>query len=115
MRRAASAFMLLSLFQVSSLAAQGTAPVDVGRRVRVRTDSGNAFIGTLVGQDTVALQVRVPSWAVTRDSGDRDSLVVMVPRNHLRQFEISAGRRSNAGKGLAIGFGAGAAVGLAAG
>ena len=111
MRRAASVFIFLAILPVLGLAAQETWPVDVGQRVRVKTDSG-AWIGTLVGQDSAGLQI---AWNVSGHPIRGDLLVVTVSRGRVRQLDVSSGRQSNAGKGAGVGFGVGAALGLALG
>jgi len=106
MFRAATALTLLVVLPCVVLRAQGPWPVGLGQRVRVTTDSG-PWIGTLVHQDTSGLTLHGP--------GLSDSSAVTIPLDRVRQLEISVGRQSNAGKGALIGFGLGAATGLALG
>lgn len=106
MLRAALALTFLSFLPILELGAQGTWAAGLGQRVRVTTDSG-AWIGMLVQLDSTSLTLHGP--------GLSDSSAVTLARNRIRRLEISAGRRSNAGRGAAIGFGVGAAAGMVLG
>jgi hypothetical protein len=106
MFRAAPALTLLVLLPFFALRAQGPWPPGIGQRVRVTTDSG-AWVGTLVQHDSTSITLHGP--------GLSDSAAVTLPLDRVRQLEISVGRQSNAGKGALIGFGVGAATGLALG
>ncbi len=106
MFRAAPAFTLLVVLPFVALRAQGPWPAGIGQRVRVTTDSG-AWVGTLVQHDSTSITLHGP--------GLSDSSAVTLPLDRVRQLEISVGRESNAGKGALIGFGVGAATGLALG
>ena len=108
MVRAARAFTLLVVLPFVALRAQGPWPAGIGQRVRVTMDSGTgAWIGTLVRQDSTSITLHGP--------GLSDSSAVTLPLDRVRQLEMSVGRQSNAGKGALIGFGVGAATGLAVG
>jgi hypothetical protein len=106
MRRTALAVWSTTFLLSAGLAAQAPWVVDIGRRVRVTTDSGTV-IGTLVGQDSGGVQVRWP--------GTPDSLGATIPRHRILRLDVSGGHVSNAGKGAAIGLGVGATLGLVTG
>lgn len=106
MFRAAPSLTLLVVLPFFVLRAQGPRPAGLGQRVRVTTDSG-AWVGTLVQHDATSITLHGP--------GLSDSSAVTLPLDRVRQLEISVGRQSNAGKGALIGFGVGAATGLALG
>ena len=108
MSRAATALTLLLVLPFVVLRAQGPWPAGIGQRVRVTMDSGTgAWIGTLVRRDSTSMTLHGP--------GLSDSSAVTLPLDRVRQLEMSVGRQSNAGKGALIGFGVGAATGLAVG
>ena len=84
----------------SGLAAQ--APVAVGERVRVSTESGATHVGPVIMATSGAIEVQ-------DEEGGRPS----VPLSTVTRLEVSRGQRSNLGVGLFAGAGAGALVGLA--
>lgn len=106
MLRAALALTLFSFLPILGLGAQESWAAGLGHRVRVTTDSG-AWIGMLAQLDSTSLTLHGP--------GLSDSSAVTLPRSRIRRLEISAGRRSNAGRGTAIGFGVGVAAGMVIG
>jgi hypothetical protein len=81
------------------------APLVVGTRVRVSSSapwfSGPPSVARVLGQrgDTLSVQ----------PEGTQDSIAL--PLGLITQLEVSAGRRSHVGKGMGLGFLAGASVG----
>ena len=117
MRYVTPLFTALLLLPVAAVRAQQPVAVSIGQRVRVRTDSGTATVvtGTLVGQDSLAIQLQVLHPRTFLNSDAPESTIVTVPVARVRQLEVSTGRRRNAGRGAVIGLGVGAGLGLALG
>ena len=85
-------------------AAQVTAPITIGQRVRVSTESGATYVG-LVGMVTSSVI------EVQDEEGSRS----VVPLSTVRRLEVSRGQKSNARKGGFIGFVTGAITGAGIG
>ncbi len=84
--------------------AQDTPPIAVGQRVRVSTESGATYVGS-VGMVTSAVM------EVQDEEGSQSS----VPLSTVRRLEVSRGQKSARGKGAVIGSLTGALTGAVIG
>jgi hypothetical protein len=95
--------LAFTVYLVASLlgADPALAQLQAGSRIRVTSDRGSR-IGTLVSLETDSLRY------ATSDTG----AVAALPLASVVKLERSVGKRSNAGRGAAIGGGIGGALGL---
>ena len=103
--RPTSALHIAALFLALQVPARGQEPLPLAPGARIKVRAQETHIGTLLTLDSVAL--------VLRQDGMQDTL--SVPRETIRRLEVSAGRKSAAGKGARIGGIAGGGLGLLAG
>ena len=105
--RTLSSVLVIALAAAADLAAQQDTLVVLGARVRVTapTVAENRLVGTVaaVDADTLVLGVK------------HGTSSLAIPFASMTSLEVSRGKKSNVGKGLGIGFLAGAALGAVIG
>lgn len=114
MRRVATSCIVLLLVPLLALAAQGLSSRDIGRKVRLKTDSmpewsewsnwSEWIAGIVVAADRDSLRLR-----------QADGTVVRIALRRVTRIEMVVGTRANTAKGALVGFVTGALTGAAAG
>jgi hypothetical protein len=107
MRTVILALALSVLVSNADLGAQATPPLEPGSRIRVRApDAGaNKLVGAYLGTVADTLRVQMEELSSVRS----------IPFSSVVALEASRGRKSNALKGMGLGFVGGAGAGLVVG
>ncbi len=115
--RTLSSVLVIALAAAADLAAQQDTLVVPGARVRVTapTVAENHLVGTVAAVDADTLVLGVNHGTSSCFGQGVTIMKLSIPFASMTSLEVSRGKKSNVGKGLGIGFLAGAALGAAIG